>query len=116
MMNWVENLKPDEEVEVEIIYPDFYIDHNLSTMRRYAAGISNICKGYALLGEENCEILVWGMATVQVITLETMLKDFGIEMEHDMGKLQDGTSWTYFYCDLRGLKEMYEGEDINDGI
>lgn len=113
-MSWVEELKPDDDVEVEIIYPKEYVDYCTNTMRRYAAGISNICKGYALLGEENCEILVWGMATVQVITLETMLKEFGIEMEHEFGKVGKDR-WVYLYCDLCGLIEkMKEGELPNE--
>lgn len=110
-MSWVEELKPDDEVEVEIIYPKAYVEHNVSTMRRYAAGISNICKGYALLGETETEFLVFGMTVVQVITIEEVMRQFGIELEHDNGKLQDGTRWTCFYADLRGLIEkMKEGE------
>lgn len=109
-MNWVENLKPDEEVEVEIIYPDFYIDHNLSTMRRYAAGISNICKGYALLGED-AEFVVYGLTVVQIYSLEEILKHYGIELEHEHTILSDGTRWTYFYADLRGLRRIMEEEE-----
>ena len=114
-MSWVEELKPDDEVEVEIIYPKAYADKCTETMRRYASGISHLCKGAMILGEEETEFLVYGMSVLQVISIEEIMRQFGVEMEHDMGKLQDGTSWTYFYCDLRGLKEMYEGEDTNDG-
>ena len=39
-MSWVEELKPDDEVEVEIIYPKAYVDHNIFTMRRYAKRIT----------------------------------------------------------------------------
>ena len=110
-MGWVEELNPDEEVEVEIIYPKAYVDHNISTMRRYAAGISNICKGYALLGETETEFLVFGMTVVQVITIEEAMLQFGIKLEHENGKLPDGTRFTYFYADLQDLiKKMEEGE------
>lgn len=110
-MSWVEELKPDDEVEVEFIYPKAYVEHNISTMRRYAAGISNICKGYALLGETETEFLVFGMTVVQVITLEETMRRFGINLEHENGKLSDGTRFTYFYADLQDLiKKMEEGE------
>ena len=111
-MGWVEELKPDDEVEVEIIYPKFYVDHSVSTMRRYAAGISNICKGYALLGEDETEFLVFGMTTVQVISIEEILKGFGIEMMHEHGRLPNGERWTYFYADLKGLKERLENGEL----
>lgn len=29
-------------------------------------------------------------------------------MEHEHGTLPDGTRWTYFYADLRGLKERMD--------
>ena len=113
-MGWVEDLKPDDEVEIEIIYPQFYVDHNISTMRRYAAGISNICKGYALLGETETEFLVFGMTVVQVITIEETMRQFGIELAHENGKLPDGTRYTYFYADLhRLIKKMEEEENEN---
>lgn len=111
-MGWVEELKPDEEVEVEIIYPQAYVDHNMATMKKYAAGISSICKGYAILGEDETEILVFGMTVVQVISIEEVMKQFGIEMTHELGKLPNGDRWTYFYADLRGLKEKMESGEL----
>ena len=113
-MGWVEQLKPDDEVEVEIIYPKAYVDHNVSTMRRYAAGISNICKGYALLGESDAEFLVFGMTVVQVVSIEEVMKQFGILLEHESGRLPDGTRWTYFYADLTGLKNIMEDKEDDD--
>ena len=114
-MGWVEELKPDDDVEVEIIYPEFYIEHNLTTMRRYAAGISNICKGYALLGEDAAEFIVFGLTVVQVYSLEEVLKRYGIEMEHEHGLMPDGSRWTYFYADITKLKQyLEEGFDNED--
>ena len=115
-MGWVEELKPDDEVEVEIIYPQAYIDYNVSTMRRYAAGISNICKGYALLGEDETEFLVFGMTIVQVVSTEEVLKRFGIEMVHEHGHLPSGKRWTYFYADLKGLKEKLESGEFDEYV
>lgn len=111
-MSWVEELKPDDEVEVEIIYPQAYIDHNVSTIRRYSAAISNICKGHALLGDDETEFLVYGMTVIQVITIEEAMRHYGIEMVHESGKLPDGTRWTYFYADLKGLRENLENGEF----
>ena len=112
-MGWVEELKPEDEVEVEIVYPEAYINHNLSTMRKYSAGISNICKGYAILGEVETEFLVFGMTIVQVISLEEVLKHFGIELAHEHGHLPNGERWTYFYADLHGLIEKMESGEFD---
>ena len=113
MMSWVEELTEDDDVEVEIIYPQSYVDYNMATMRRYAAGISSICKGYAILGETEAEFMVFGMTIVQVVSLEEILKQFGIELAHDHGHLPDGKRWTYFYADLRGLIEKMESGEFD---
>ena len=41
-MSWVEELTPDDEVEVEIIYPPAYVEHNIATLKKYASGISHL--------------------------------------------------------------------------
>ena len=43
-MNWVEELTPDDDVEVEIIYPKFYVDHNMATMKKYSAAAAYYCR------------------------------------------------------------------------
>jgi hypothetical protein len=109
-MGWVEELKPDDEVEVEIIYPPEYIEACMSTIRKYARGIACLCKGAATLGEDETEFLVWDMLIVQVITIEETMRQFGIEMTHESGKI-NGRRWTYFYADLTELRErMEDGE------
>ena len=110
-MGWVEELKPDDEVEVEIVYPSAYVEYSLKTIRQYASGISHLCKGAAILGDDETEFLVYGMTVLQIITIEEIMRRFGIEMEHDMGKLSDGTRWTYFYCDIRELRKRLKNEE-----
>ena len=34
-------------------------------------------------------------------------------MEHEHGKLPDGSRWTYFYADVRGLKEKLKEGDFD---
>ena len=111
-MGWVEELKPDDEVEVEIIYPPAYVEYSLKTMRQYASGISHLCKGAAILGDDDTEFLVYDMTMMQVVSIEETMKLFGIEMTHECGKLPNGTRWVYFYADLRGLKEKMESGEI----
>ena len=111
-MGWVEELKPDDEVEVEIIYPPAYVEYSLKTIRQYASGISHLCKGAAILGDDETEFLVFDMLMMQVLTIEEAMRCFGIELTHDCGKLSDGRRWTYFYADLRGLKEKMESGEV----
>lgn len=49
-MNWVEELKPDDDVTVEIIYPQFYVNYNMATTRKFSAAIAHYCKAAAVLG------------------------------------------------------------------
>lgn len=113
-MGWVEELKPGDDVKVEIIYPPEYVEYCMKTIRQYASGISHLCKGAAILGDDDTEILVYGMTVLQVITIEEIMSHFGIEMEHENGRLSDGTRWTYFYCDLRKFRERMENGDFKD--
>lgn len=117
-MSWVEELKPEDEVKVEIIYPEAYVEYSLKTIRQYASGISHLCKGAAILGDDDTEFLVCDMTVLQVITIEEIMRHFGIEMEHDMGKLSDGTRWAYFYCDVRELRKRLknEGYENNEDV
>ena len=113
-MGWVEELKPEDEVKVEIIYPPAYAEAYISTIRKYARGIACLCKGAATLGQYETEFLVWDMLIVQVITIEETMRQFGIEMTHECGKLSDGRRWTYFYADLTELKERMENGEFDE--
>lgn len=50
-MSWVEELNPEDDVTVEIIFPTDYVKHNLATMKKFAAAAAHHCKAAALLGE-----------------------------------------------------------------
>ena len=105
------NFEKDDELSVEIRFPKAYVDHNISTMQKFSAGISHLCKGAALLGEDETEFLVFGMTIMQVVTIEEAMKNFGIEMTHDSGKLEDGKRWTYFYADIKELRRRLENDE-----
>jgi hypothetical protein len=107
-MSWVEDLKPDDDATVEIIFPKFYVDYNLSTMKKYSQAAAYYCRAAATLGEDETEFLMFDMTVIQVYTLETAMKKFGVEMTHDHGYAKNGHSWTYFYADVRGLKKILE--------
>ena len=109
-MSWVEDLKPDDDVTVEIIYPFAYIERCRATMKKYARGIASLLKGAAILGENETEFLVWDMTVLQVTILEEAMRQFGIEMTHDHGLTKDGRSWTYFYADVSELRKILEEE------
>ena len=54
------------------------------------------------------------MTVVQVVSIEEVMKQFGILLEHENGRLPDGTRWTYFYADLTGLKDIMEDKEDDD--
>ena len=112
-MGWVEQLKPDDEFEVEIIYPREYAIQSMETISKYSKGIALLCKGAAVLGEDETEFLVWGINILQTVCIEKIFRNFGVIMEHEQGKLPDGTRWTYFYADVRGLKEKLKEGDFD---
>lgn len=112
-MSWVEELKPDDEVTIEIRFPQEYIDYNIQGMRRYAAGISYLCKGAAILGECEAEFIVYDMTIMQIYSTVDVLKKFGVELVYENGKTPQGRRWTHFIADIRGLKERMENGEID---
>lgn len=113
MSSWVENIGPDDEVKVEIIYPRAYVDYNMSTIKNYASGISHLCKGPAVMGDNYTEFLVWDITVLQTAILEEALRQFGIELEHEHGKLTNGKRYTWFYADIERLKEMLRNGEFD---
>lgn len=109
-MGWVEELKPEDDVTVEIIYPREYVEYCTKTMRKYSRGIACLCKGAAVLGDDDTEFLVYGITVLQTCIIEEIFKRFGVELTHEHGTLPSGTRWTYFYADLRGLRERMNEE------
>ena len=113
-MGWVEELKPEDDVTVEITYPREYVEYSMSTIRKYSRGISYLCKGAAILGDDDAEFWVYDITVLQTSILEEVFRKFGVEMTHEHGKLPDGVRWTYFYADLRGLrKRMNENGEFD---
>lgn len=109
-MSWIEELTPDDNVIVEFIYPPKYVEYCMKTIHKYSRGMAHLCKGAAILGDDDTEFLVYGITVLQASVLEKVFRKFGVEMEHEHGTLPDGTRWTYFYADLHGLKERMDKE------
>lgn len=112
-MGWVEQLKPDDNVEVEIIYPREYVEYCMKTIRKYSRGMACLCKGAAVLGDDGTEFLVYGITVLQTSILEEVFRKFGVEMEHEHGTLSSGIRWTYFYADVSELRKRLEEENEN---
>ena len=113
-MSWVENIGPDDGVKVEIIWPSTYVKKSMDSMKQYSSAIAHLCKGAAILGDDETEFLVYGMTILQIYAAESAMRQFGIEMTHDTGIDDNGERWTYFYCDLRGLKRILEENDADE--
>jgi hypothetical protein len=106
-MGWVEQLKPDDEVKVEFIYPQAYVEYSMSTIRNFSRGISYLCKGEAVLGENEADFIVWDMTVLQISVLEEVFRKFGVEMTHECGAVA-GRRYVWIYADLTGLKERMD--------
>ena len=104
-MSWVEELKPDDDVKVEIIYPREYVEYCMETIRKYSRGMAYLCKGAAVLDDDDTEFLAYGITVLQTSIIEEVFKRFGVELTHEHGILPDGTRWTYFYADLYELRK-----------
>lgn len=100
-----------DDFNVEIIYPESYVERCRATIKKYTRGIALLLKGKATLGEDETEFLVYDMTLLQVQALEDAMRMFGVEMTHDFGLCEDGHSWTYFYADISRLRKILENLD-----
>lgn len=95
-----------EDIQVEIIFPEKYVEHNLKTMSKYASAVAHLCKAGAILGEDEIEFVVEGMTVLQVYTIEDAMRKFGVELTHDHRRGE-----TTFYADVTGLQKLLRGEE-----
>lgn len=98
-------IAPEEDIEVAIILPDFYVDYNIKTIASFTKGIAHICKAAVILGKKEIEFEIEGMTVMQVYAVEDVMKKFGIEMTHD-----HRIGHTTFYADVTGLRKLMEEE------
>ena len=108
-MSLAEELGSDDELLVEIVFPQFYIDYNMATTRKFSAAIAHYCKAAAVLGQDYTEFGVEGMTVLQVQTIKEAMKRFGIEMEHEI----DGLGQVWFCADVSKLRRLLEEEESN---
>ena len=102
-----------DDIQVEVIWPEEYVEASLQTMSKYAGAIAHMCKAAALLEEDETEFLIFGINVLQTLSIETIFETYGVLLTHEHGKLADGTRWTYFYADVTGLqKKLREGGNI----
>lgn len=104
-------LSPDDDIKVEIIWPQEYVDYSYRTMRKYSSAIALLCKASAVLGESDTEFIIYGMTLVQVQAIEEAMKMFGIELTHIDHKVEtNGKTSTWFCADVSGLMELMNNE------
>ena len=49
-MSLADGMNSNDELVVEIIYPQFYVDYNMATTRKFSSAIAYYCKAAAVLG------------------------------------------------------------------
>ena len=116
-MSWVEELKPDDEVKVEIRFPLAYVEHDTATMKKFSSAAALTCKAAAILEEDDTEFLFSNISVMQAYALKEVLGRYNIELEFDLFRA-NGITFGYFYADVRGLQELLkqEEEDGQSGI
>lgn len=103
-------IEPSDDIKVEIIFPEKYLEDNVKTMKKFAAAAAHHCKAAALLGENTTIFTLSGISVLQTYSLEEALKVYEVEMTHDLYRA-DGKTCACFYADVRGLKEKLGGGD-----
>ena len=100
-----------DDIKVEIILPQFYVDYSHATMKKYSAAIALLCKASAVLGEDDTEFVINGMTLVQVQAIEEAMKTFGIELMHIDHKVDTNCKTSTWFCaDVSGLRELMNNE------
>lgn len=98
----------EDDIQVDIIFPEIYVAYNTTTMSTYASAISHLCKAAALLRQNETEFTIPGMTIMQVISIENVMSKFGVQMAHEHIIEPDGTRYTKFLADVRGLQQIIE--------
>ena len=98
----------EDDIQVDIIFPEIYVAYNTTTMSTYASAISHLCKAAALLRQNETEFTIPGMTILQVISIENVMSKFGVQMAHEHFVEPDGTRYTKFLADVRGLQQIIE--------
>lgn len=97
----------NEDIQVEIIFPEKYVQRNLETMKQFAGAAAHYCKAAAILGHDDTSFVLEDISVLQVYSLEDVMRAYGIKMAHEIRR-EGNKSWTYFYADIRGLKKLLE--------
>jgi hypothetical protein len=86
-------------------------------MKKFSSAAALMCKAAAILGEDDTEFLFSNISVMQAYTLRDVLSRYNIELEFDLFRA-NGTTFGYFYADVRGLQELLkqEEEDGQNGI
>ena len=104
-------IDPSDDIEVEIIFPERYLENNVKTMKKFAAAAAHYCKAAALLGENMTIFTLSGISVLQTYSLEEALKVYGVKMIHELYRM-DGKTCACFYADVCGLKEKLGGRGL----
>lgn len=109
-MSLADEINSNEGLTVEVIYPQFYVDYNMATIRKFSAAVGYYCKAAAVLGQDYIEFGIEGMTVLQVKIMKEAMKKFGIEMEHEI----EGLGQVWFCADVSGLRKLLEEEEDFD--
>ena len=101
----------DEDIKVEIIWPQEYVDKNLSTMGKFTSAVLLLCRAAVVLGQEEYAFVLEDISVVQIYALTETVKKYGIELEHIIYR-EDGMTCADFYANVRGFRKYLEESDV----
>ena len=99
----------NEDIQVEIIFPEKYVQRNLETMKQFAGAAAHYCKAAVILGQDDTFFTLVDISVLQVYSLEEAMKTYGIQMIHQIYCVE-GKTCARFYADVRELKKLLESE------
>lgn len=107
-MSWVEQLKPDDDVKVEIIYPAPYVEHNLSTMSKFSEAAALFCRAAAVLEMDELEFPLPDITVAQIYSLEDVFRKYGIELTHEFTWDERSVRTALVVADISEFRERLE--------
>ena len=87
---------PEGEIKVEIIYPDAFAQKCIETMPKFSEAIALYCRAAAVLGEDYTEFFLEDISVIQIYALERLFRKRGIELEHEVMRINNRTCANFF--------------------
>lgn len=100
----------NDDVKVEIIYPEPYVKKITSTIGKFSQAVAFLCKAVAILGEDKTSFRLKDISVLQVHVLERVFRKYGVIIEYELERV-DGQTVAYIFADVSELRRRMEEEE-----